>query len=171
MSTMADVITHQVSEQVKRAMEVAGSAKPVHEGEPSYRPEGMPSFRPMKRSREVARSEKSDRLPTGRQGGRAVMEPVSRSARGTTAVSATASTPYATHSRRTRDCAANPSRHGQLHGYHNLGLLEEARAPRAQPRPYGESYTRLWRTGSQSYENDLPLSALWRQEQVQKPRD
>ncbi|KAJ8433412.1 LOW QUALITY PROTEIN: hypothetical protein Cgig2_026676 [Carnegiea gigantea] len=35
----------------------------------------MPSFRPMERSREVARSDRSDRLPTGQQGGRAAVEP------------------------------------------------------------------------------------------------
>ncbi|KAJ8433465.1 hypothetical protein Cgig2_014506 [Carnegiea gigantea] len=96
---MADAITRQVSEQVKRAMEVAGLAKPVHEGEPSHRSEGMPSLRPMERSREVAWSDRSDRLPTGWQVGRAAVEPIGRSARGTTAVSVTASTHYATHSR------------------------------------------------------------------------
>ncbi|KAJ8434637.1 hypothetical protein Cgig2_032915 [Carnegiea gigantea] len=69
MSTMADAITRQVSEQVKRAMEVAGSAKPVYEEEPSYRQEGMPSLRPVECSCEVARSDRSDRLLPGWQGG------------------------------------------------------------------------------------------------------
>ncbi|KAJ8445652.1 hypothetical protein Cgig2_009053 [Carnegiea gigantea] len=69
MSTMADAITRQVSEQVKRAMEVAGSAQPVPEGEPSRRPEGRPSFRLMEHGREVARSDRSDRLPLGWQRG------------------------------------------------------------------------------------------------------
>ncbi|KAJ8419986.1 hypothetical protein Cgig2_025349 [Carnegiea gigantea] len=69
MSTIADTITRQFSEQVKRAMEVAGSAKPVHEDEPSCRPEGMPSLHPVERSCEVARSDRSDRLLDGRQGG------------------------------------------------------------------------------------------------------
>ncbi|KAJ8423633.1 hypothetical protein Cgig2_028492 [Carnegiea gigantea] len=68
-------------------------------GEPSHRPEGMSSLRPMERSREVARSDRSDRLPTGWQGGRATVKPVGRSARGTTVVSVTASPPYAMHSR------------------------------------------------------------------------
>ncbi|KAJ8420669.1 LOW QUALITY PROTEIN: hypothetical protein Cgig2_025353 [Carnegiea gigantea] len=109
MSTIADAITRQVSEQVKRVMEVVGPAKPplpleyplVHEGEPSHRPEGIPSLRPMECSREVARLDRSDRFPTRRRRGHAAVEPVGRSARGTTAVSTTASTPYATHSRRT----------------------------------------------------------------------
>ncbi|KAJ8425172.1 LOW QUALITY PROTEIN: hypothetical protein Cgig2_013326 [Carnegiea gigantea] len=47
MFTTADAIMRQVFEQVKRAMKVAGSAKPVHEGEPSHRLKGMPSLRPM----------------------------------------------------------------------------------------------------------------------------
>ncbi|KAJ8426833.1 LOW QUALITY PROTEIN: hypothetical protein Cgig2_025771 [Carnegiea gigantea] len=102
---MADAITRQVSEQ--RAIEVAGSARPlpppehplVHEGEPSHQSEWMSSLRPMERSREVAQLDWSDRLPTGQQGGRTAVEPVGRSTRGTTVVSATASTPYATHSR------------------------------------------------------------------------
>ncbi|KAJ8437091.1 LOW QUALITY PROTEIN: hypothetical protein Cgig2_016445 [Carnegiea gigantea] len=68
MSSMADAIMRQVSEQVKRAMEVASSAKPVHEKEPSHRPKRMPSLRPMERNREVARSDRSDQLPPGRQG-------------------------------------------------------------------------------------------------------
>ncbi|KAJ8421339.1 hypothetical protein Cgig2_019204 [Carnegiea gigantea] len=55
MSTMANAITRQVSEQFKRAMEVAGSAKSVHEEEPSHRSEGMTSLRPMEHSRENAR--------------------------------------------------------------------------------------------------------------------
>ncbi|KAJ8422258.1 hypothetical protein Cgig2_029101 [Carnegiea gigantea] len=66
---MADAITRQVYEQVKRAMGVAGSTKPVNEGEPSHWSEGMSSLRPMERSREVARSNRSDRLPIRRQGG------------------------------------------------------------------------------------------------------
>ena len=76
MSTMADAITHQVSEQVKRAMEVAGSAQPVPEEELPHQPEGRPSYRLMEHGREAARSNKSDRLPLGRWGGCAAEEPV-----------------------------------------------------------------------------------------------
>ncbi|KAJ8429330.1 hypothetical protein Cgig2_026560 [Carnegiea gigantea] len=57
MSTMADAITHQVSEQVERAVEAASSARPppaleyplVYEGERFYRSEGIPSPRPTER--------------------------------------------------------------------------------------------------------------------------
>ncbi|KAJ8420399.1 hypothetical protein Cgig2_013886 [Carnegiea gigantea] len=62
---MADTITRQVSER-----------------ETSLQPEGMSSLRPMKSSREVAQSDRSDRLPTGWQGGLAAMEPVGRSREG-----------------------------------------------------------------------------------------
>ncbi|KAJ8435422.1 LOW QUALITY PROTEIN: hypothetical protein Cgig2_001074 [Carnegiea gigantea] len=82
-------------------MEVAGSAKPVHEEEPSGRPEGMPPLHPVERSYQVARSDRSDRLLDGWQGGRATVDPIALSARGKTAVLATASTHYATHSKRT----------------------------------------------------------------------
>ncbi|KAJ8434115.1 hypothetical protein Cgig2_024233 [Carnegiea gigantea] len=106
---MADAITRQVSEEVRRAMEVAGTANPIlpleypfaREGEPSHCLEEMLSLRPMEHSREVARSERSDRLPTGRHEGREAMELIGRSARETIAVLATASTHYAKHSRRT----------------------------------------------------------------------
>jgi len=90
ISTMADAITRQVSEQVKRAMEVAGSTKPVHGGKPFRRPEGMSSLCPMECGREVAWSYRSDRLLLRRQ---AAVEPVARSARRKTVISATASTP------------------------------------------------------------------------------
>ncbi|KAJ8422957.1 hypothetical protein Cgig2_031579 [Carnegiea gigantea] len=70
---MADAITRQVSEQVKRAMEAASSARPptalecplVHEGEPSHRLEGTPSPCPIECGGEVSQSEQSGRLPTG----------------------------------------------------------------------------------------------------------
>ncbi|KAJ8433088.1 LOW QUALITY PROTEIN: hypothetical protein Cgig2_014136 [Carnegiea gigantea] len=75
MSTMADAITRQVTEQVKRAIEVAGSTRPVHGEEPSHRSEEIPSLCLVERSREATR--------------------------GRIAASATASTPYARHSRRT----------------------------------------------------------------------
>ncbi|KAJ8427206.1 hypothetical protein Cgig2_004365 [Carnegiea gigantea] len=57
---MADAITRQVSEQVKRAMEVARACRGTH------RPEGMLPLRPIERSREVTRSDRSDRLPPRR---------------------------------------------------------------------------------------------------------
>ncbi|KAJ8422036.1 LOW QUALITY PROTEIN: hypothetical protein Cgig2_027267 [Carnegiea gigantea] len=47
MSTTTDAITRQVSDQVKRAMEMGDSARPVHEGEPSHQLEGMSSFHPL----------------------------------------------------------------------------------------------------------------------------
>ncbi|KAJ8420209.1 LOW QUALITY PROTEIN: hypothetical protein Cgig2_025833 [Carnegiea gigantea] len=77
MSTVADTITRQVSEQVKKAMDAASS------------------FRLMEHGRVVARSDRSDRLPLDQQRGRAAEEPVARSAQGKIAISATASTPYA----------------------------------------------------------------------------
>ncbi|KAJ8434806.1 LOW QUALITY PROTEIN: hypothetical protein Cgig2_033528 [Carnegiea gigantea] len=53
MSTMTNAITRQVSESVRRAIEVANSARPLphfdcllaYEGEPSHRPEQIPSPR------------------------------------------------------------------------------------------------------------------------------
>ncbi|KAJ8424900.1 hypothetical protein Cgig2_007625 [Carnegiea gigantea] len=109
MSTMADAITRQVSEQVKRAMEAASSARPppaleyqlVHKGEPSHRLEGIPSPHPTERGREVSQSDQSGWLPTGQLRRRAAMEPTGCLERGITTGSATTSTPYATHSRRT----------------------------------------------------------------------
>ncbi|KAJ8437850.1 LOW QUALITY PROTEIN: hypothetical protein Cgig2_000404 [Carnegiea gigantea] len=64
---MANAITRQVSEEIKRTMEVAGSAKPVHEEEPCRRAEGMPSLHLVERSCEVAQSDRSDRLFDGRE--------------------------------------------------------------------------------------------------------
>jgi len=72
-------------------MDAAGSAQP----------EGRPSLRLIEHGREVARSDRSTRLPLGRQGRSAAEVPVARSAQGKTAASATASTPYAAHSRQT----------------------------------------------------------------------
>jgi len=66
MSAMADAITRQVSEQVKRAMEVKGSTKPVHGEEPFHRPKGMSSLRPVECGREGTRSDRSERLLLGR---------------------------------------------------------------------------------------------------------
>ncbi|KAJ8437644.1 hypothetical protein Cgig2_018434 [Carnegiea gigantea] len=102
MSTMADAITRQVSEKVKKAMEAASSVRRplafeyplVHEGEPSHRPEGIPFPRPTERGREVSRSDRSGRLPTGQLRQRAAMEPTGRPAQGTTTGSTTASIPY-----------------------------------------------------------------------------
>ena len=65
---MADAIMRQVAEEVKKVMEVARSAQPVPDGEPPHRPEGRSSFRLMEHGREVAQSDRSDRLPRGRQG-------------------------------------------------------------------------------------------------------
>ncbi|KAJ8424904.1 hypothetical protein Cgig2_007629 [Carnegiea gigantea] len=95
MSTMADAITRQVSEQVKRAMEAASSARPppaleyplVHEGEPSHQLEGIPSPRPIECGREVSQSDQSGRLPTGQLRRRTAMEPTSRPERGITTTS------------------------------------------------------------------------------------
>ncbi|KAJ8420466.1 hypothetical protein Cgig2_010852 [Carnegiea gigantea] len=50
MSTMVDAITRQVTEQVKRVVEVTGSARPVHGEETSHRSEGMPSLRHVESS-------------------------------------------------------------------------------------------------------------------------
>ncbi|KAJ8452572.1 hypothetical protein Cgig2_004908 [Carnegiea gigantea] len=101
MSTMVDAITRQVSEQVKRAMEAASSARLppafdyplVHEGEPSRRLEGIPSPRPAKRGREVSQSDRSGRPHTGQLRLGVAMEPTGHPAQGTTTRSATASTP------------------------------------------------------------------------------
>ncbi|KAJ8433849.1 hypothetical protein Cgig2_032060 [Carnegiea gigantea] len=106
---MADTITHQVSEQVKRVMEAASLARPpppsdyplVHEGEPSHRLEGIPSPRPTERGREVSRSDRSGRPGPGQLRRRTAMESTGHPTQGTATGSATASTPYATHSRRT----------------------------------------------------------------------
>ena len=76
---------------------MAGMVKPLFpfeyplalEGEPSHRPEGMPSLHPMKRSCEVARSNRSNQVPTGRNGGHAAVELAGRSTRGITAGLAT----------------------------------------------------------------------------------
>jgi len=65
--TMADAITHQVFEQVRRAIEAASSARPpppfdyplVHEGEPSHPQGGILSPRHTERSREVSRSDRN----------------------------------------------------------------------------------------------------------------
>ncbi|KAJ8420627.1 hypothetical protein Cgig2_027117 [Carnegiea gigantea] len=65
-------------------MEVAVSAMPsplleypsAHEGEPFHRPDGVPSLRPLERSREVARGQP----PMGPQVGCAVLELIARSA-------------------------------------------------------------------------------------------
>ncbi|KAJ8434743.1 LOW QUALITY PROTEIN: hypothetical protein Cgig2_001946 [Carnegiea gigantea] len=85
-------------------MDAASSARPppafdyplVHEGERSHRPEEIPSPSPMERGWEVSHSD--GRPHTGRC---TAMEPTGRPTQGTTTGSATASTPYATHSRRT----------------------------------------------------------------------
>ncbi|KAJ8431790.1 hypothetical protein Cgig2_027958 [Carnegiea gigantea] len=104
MSPMADAITRQVSEQVKRAMEVAGSARPLlslntcwlMKGNPLTGQMGCRPFAP--RSHEVAQSARSGQPPIGQQGRRAALEPIGRSARGTTTGSTTASAPYSGHS-------------------------------------------------------------------------
>ncbi|KAJ8420172.1 hypothetical protein Cgig2_021472 [Carnegiea gigantea] len=74
MSTMADTITRQVSEPVKKAMDAA--AGPCR-GAP-HLPEGKPSLRLIEHGREVMRSDTSAGLPLGRQGGRAAEEPQER---------------------------------------------------------------------------------------------
>ncbi|KAJ8422129.1 hypothetical protein Cgig2_024216 [Carnegiea gigantea] len=66
MSNMADTITRQVSEQVKKAMDIAGSAQPVPAGGFLHQPESRPSFHPREHGREVMRSERSAQLPLGR---------------------------------------------------------------------------------------------------------
>ncbi|KAJ8442186.1 hypothetical protein Cgig2_005126 [Carnegiea gigantea] len=146
MSTVANAITWQVSEQVKRAMEAAGSAKPpppleyplAHEGEPSHRPEGIPSLRLRERGRETSRSDRRGRVPTRRQGGRAAMAPIGRSAQWTTTRSATASTPYATHSRRTKALHKLADR-GQIDRFLKRGprFLRQEQEP-ASPPPRDE---------------------------------
>ncbi|KAJ8421184.1 LOW QUALITY PROTEIN: hypothetical protein Cgig2_011312 [Carnegiea gigantea] len=107
MSTMADAITRQVSEQVRRAMEAASLARPhppfdyplVHEREPSHRPERMLSPRYAEHGRELSRSDWSGRPNTGQLGRRATMGPTGRLTQGETIRSIAACTPYATHSR------------------------------------------------------------------------
>ncbi|KAJ8453378.1 hypothetical protein Cgig2_008262 [Carnegiea gigantea] len=101
MSTMAVAITCQVMEQVKRVVEVTGSARLVDGEETSHRPEGMPSLCPVESGRKGMPTDRSERPLPGRQGGQAAAELVARSARERTTLSATASTPYATHSGRT----------------------------------------------------------------------
>jgi len=72
ISTMADAITCQGPEQVRRAMEAVSSARPhppfdyplVHEGEPSHRHEGIPSPRHAERGREVSRLDRSCNTPS-----------------------------------------------------------------------------------------------------------
>ncbi|KAJ8428700.1 hypothetical protein Cgig2_018480 [Carnegiea gigantea] len=74
MSNMADTITRQMSEQVKKAMDTAGSAQPVPAGGFLHRPESRPSSHPREHGREVTRSERSARLPLGRQEGRVAVD-------------------------------------------------------------------------------------------------
>ncbi|KAJ8435554.1 hypothetical protein Cgig2_015409 [Carnegiea gigantea] len=68
---------------------------------PSHRPEGMPSSRHAKCGREVSRSDRSGQPNTGQLGRRAATGPNRPPTQGATTKSATASTPYATHSRQT----------------------------------------------------------------------
>ncbi|KAJ8441283.1 hypothetical protein Cgig2_013698 [Carnegiea gigantea] len=94
--TRRPAMERQVSEEVKRAIEAANSARsfphfdyiPTHGGEPSHRPERVPSPDYLERKGEVSRSNRSAR-PSGRP------------TQGATAKSITASTTYATYSKRT----------------------------------------------------------------------
>ncbi|KAJ8443343.1 hypothetical protein Cgig2_015824 [Carnegiea gigantea] len=87
---MADAITSQVYEQIRRAMEAASSARPhppfdyprVHEDKPSHRPEGIPSPRHAECDREVSRSDRSGRPNAGQLGRRAMMGPTGCSTQG-----------------------------------------------------------------------------------------
>ncbi|KAJ8441769.1 hypothetical protein Cgig2_009015 [Carnegiea gigantea] len=101
-------IARQVSEQVRRAMEVANSARPpphfdylpVHEGEPPHRSERISSPRYTERGREVSQLDRSGQPYTEQLGRRAATGPTGRPTQGVVAKSATAFTPYATHSRK-----------------------------------------------------------------------
>ncbi|KAJ8426245.1 hypothetical protein Cgig2_031986 [Carnegiea gigantea] len=93
MSTMVDAITRQVTEQVKRVVEVTGSARPVHGEETSHRSEGMPSLRHVESSQKGMGTDRSERPLPGRQRGQVAVELVARSARERTTLSATSSTP------------------------------------------------------------------------------
>ncbi|KAJ8423403.1 hypothetical protein Cgig2_030570 [Carnegiea gigantea] len=64
-------------------MEAVSSARPpppfdyplVHEGEPSHRPEGIPSLRPTECGQEISRSDQSSRAQPGQLRQRTAMEP------------------------------------------------------------------------------------------------
>ena len=107
MSTMADTITRQVTEQVRRALEMTGTDNrpnplehPTLRAGLSCQQEPM-SLCPADHAREGLLSDRTNRLLDGRQGGRATLDIVGQSERGWTVASATASTPYATRSQRT----------------------------------------------------------------------
>ncbi|KAJ8430453.1 hypothetical protein Cgig2_030109 [Carnegiea gigantea] len=90
-------------------MEAANTARPLpyfdyvptHRGEPSHRQEQVPSPRYTDRKREISRSNRSGRPYTEQQGRCAAARPSGHLTQGATTKSTTASTPYATHSRRT----------------------------------------------------------------------
>ena len=67
MSNMADTITREVSKQVKKAMDTAVSAQPVPARGFPHRPEGRPPFHLIEHGGEVTQSERSARIPIGRQ--------------------------------------------------------------------------------------------------------
>ncbi|KAJ8438388.1 LOW QUALITY PROTEIN: hypothetical protein Cgig2_006306 [Carnegiea gigantea] len=89
---MTDTITRQVSKQVKRAMQAANSARPIphfhyvptNGGEPSHRPERVPSPCSTEREWEVSRSNQSNQPYTEQQGRRAAARPSGRPTQGLT---------------------------------------------------------------------------------------
>ncbi|KAJ8424932.1 LOW QUALITY PROTEIN: hypothetical protein Cgig2_027945 [Carnegiea gigantea] len=111
MSVITEAIKWQVSEEVKRAMEAANSARPLpHFGyvptagcEPSHRQVRIPSSHSAEREREASRSNQGGRPYSGHYDRHmaTAIRPSGCLIQGQTTKSTTASTPYATHSRQT----------------------------------------------------------------------
>ncbi|KAJ8419878.1 LOW QUALITY PROTEIN: hypothetical protein Cgig2_007494 [Carnegiea gigantea] len=152
MSTMVDAITRQGSEQVKRSMEVACSAKPVHEGEPSHRRKGCRPFAPWS----VAVG--GDRLPTGRQGKRAAMEPVGRSAPGTAVISSGHTT---TECRELKKALHELADKGQINRFLKRGprFLRQEQTPTPPPSWDEEYSTEVMDTIAGGYVEEITRSA------------
>ncbi|KAJ8445626.1 hypothetical protein Cgig2_018567 [Carnegiea gigantea] len=94
---MTDAITRQVSKQVKRAMEAANSARPL----PHFDYIPTPGAEPSHRSERIPSPRCTDPPYKEQLGRRTPARPSGRPLQGATARSTIASTPYATHSRRT----------------------------------------------------------------------
>ena len=103
MSTMADAITRQVTEQVQRALEMNGARNLSNAlGHLGPRAESPREELGSLRSRGLAREGRSYQVPhlqDERQKDCATLDVACRSERVRTVASTTASTPYATHSR------------------------------------------------------------------------
>ncbi|KAJ8419590.1 hypothetical protein Cgig2_006837 [Carnegiea gigantea] len=169
---MTDAVTRQVSEQVKRAMEAANLARllphfdyiPTHGGEPSHRPERIPSPRYIEQ----------DGRPYAKQLGRRVAAgPSGRPTQGVTAKSTTASTHYTTHSRRTayghtmtecqelKKALHELTDKGQIDGFLMRGLRflgQEQELAQPQPRDE-ECLTGVMTTVAEGYAEGINRSA------------